>query len=103
MNKRLTMLQNLEASGKADSFALYALAMEYRKEGLSTEALSTFGKLRERDPDYLPMYLMAGQMLVDGGENEKARAWVEAGIDLAAKKGDGKTRSELSNLLETVT
>jgi len=101
MNKRLDMLEKLASSGKADSFALYALAMEYRKEGRTDDALSTFAALRARDPDYLPMYLMASQVLVDEGKSDVAREWLGAGLELATRKGDSKARSELANLLET--
>jgi predicted Zn-dependent protease len=99
-NKRLEMLEKLAGAGKADSFGLYALAMEYRKAGRTGDALATFETLRERDPEYLAMYLMAGQVLADEGRDADARVWLEAGIALATKKGDGKARSELTAALE---
>lgn len=100
MNKRLSMLENLTASGSADAFAWYALALEYRKEQRVDDALRTFESLRERDPEYLPMYLMAGQMLIESDRSAEARAWLTQGIDLARRKGDGKTLSELSAALD---
>jgi hypothetical protein len=100
MSKRLAMLENLAASGKADSFALYALAMEYRSAERSEDALATFARLRAKDAEYLPMYLMAGQLLVDLERNAEARAWLEAGIELATRKGDGKAKNELMAALE---
>jgi tetratricopeptide (TPR) repeat protein len=99
MNKRLEMLEKLAAAGAADSFALYALALEYKREGRSIDALATFEKLREKDGDYLPMYLMAGELLADEGRDAEARAWFEAGIALATKTGDMKARSELEAAL----
>lgn len=100
MNKRLEMLEKLVAEGKADSFGLYALALEYRREGRAADALATFEKLRERDPDYVPMYLMAGQLLLAESRPSDARAWLAAGVERATKKGDGKARSELLSALE---
>jgi hypothetical protein len=99
-NKRLEMLERLAGSGAADSFGLYALAMEYRKVGRTREALATFEALRDRDPDYLAMYLMAGQLLADEDRHLEARGWLEAGVALATKKGDTKARSELMAALE---
>jgi predicted Zn-dependent protease len=99
-NKRLEMLEKLAGAGKADSFGLYALAMEYRKENRTSDAMATFDTLRTRDPDYLPMYLMAGTLLTDLGRNADARAWLEVGILLATKKGDAKARSELNSALD---
>jgi predicted Zn-dependent protease len=102
MNKRLVMLEQMTSSGKADSFAWYALALEYRKEGQSTEALSTFSTLRDKDPNYLPMYLMAGQTAHEAGQAETARTWLTAGIELARQRGDGKTLGELESELATL-
>lgn len=99
MNKRLAFLEQLLQSGKADSFARYALAMEYRKEQRVDDALATFEALREADGDYLPMYLMAGQILIEQGRKPEAKAWLEAGLELARRKGDGKAESELGDAL----
>jgi cytochrome c-type biogenesis protein CcmH/NrfG len=99
MNKRLEMLEKLVQGGKADSFARYALAMEYKKEQRVEDALSTFEALRKVDAEYLPMYLMAGQLLLDENRREDAKPWLEAGIALATKLGDGKARAELEAAL----
>jgi tetratricopeptide (TPR) repeat protein len=99
MNKRLMMLEQLVSEGKADSFGRYALALEYKKEGRVDDALGAFQSLRDADADYLPQYLMAGQMLLDAGRAEHARDWLSAGIELARKKGDGKALGELEDAL----
>ena len=99
MNKRLEMLEKLTRSGTADSFAWYALAMEYRKEKQTELALGTFATLRERDPDYVPMYLMAGQVLLEAGRDAEAVPWLEQGIEKARARGDMKALSELEQAL----
>lgn len=102
MSKRLEMLERMVASGKADAFARYALAMEYRSAGRAADALAAFEALRALQPDYLPMYLMAGQLLIDGNEHGPARPWLEQGIALAVRMGDGKARAELEAALATL-
>ena len=99
MNKRLEMLEKLTSSGKADAFAHYALALEYRKEGRVDDALRAFATLKAEDEGYLPMYLMAGQMLVEAERAAEARGWLEAGLTLARARGDGKTAGELESEL----
>jgi tetratricopeptide (TPR) repeat protein len=99
MNKRLEVLKKMVESGKADSFARYALALECKKEGLIEDSLAAFSALRQADPQYLPQYLMAGQMLIDVGRPDEARDWLEAGLTLAQQKGDGKTAGELQGAL----
>src|SRR6185369_879023 len=102
MNKRLAMLEKLTASAAADSFAFYCLGMEYRKEGRVDEAVATFVNLRTRDVNYLPMYLMAGQMLREAGRLEEAASWLTQGVELATQKNDSKALGELESELATV-
>ena len=98
MSSRLEVIKSMIASGKADAFTRYALAMEYRKAGQLDEALATFDDLRAAEPEYLPMYLMAGQMLAEAGRNDEARVWVEQGLERARGK-DSKAYGELGDLL----
>jgi predicted Zn-dependent protease len=99
MNKRLSMLEKLTQSGSPDPFAWYGLALEYKKEGRTEDAFSAFSTLRARHPDYLPMYLMAGELYVESGRLEEARDWLSAGIELARARSDHKTLSELETAL----
>lgn len=100
MNKRLEMLERLTASGTADSFGWYALALEYRKLGRIDDALRTFEALSEKDPDYLPLYLMAGQMLTAAGRRDEAVPWLERGLSLARRIGNGQAAGELEQALD---
>ncbi len=99
MNKRLAFLEQATGSGTADSFAWYALGLEYRKEGRIDDALRAFGALRDKDPGYLPVYLMAGQTLGEAGRAADAKPWLKAGIALARERGDHKTLGELESAL----
>jgi predicted Zn-dependent protease len=98
-NKRLALLEKLVAAGQADSFAYYGLAMEYRRLGRADEALATFSTLREKDAKYLPMYLMAGQLLLEAGRRDEASEWLKAGIAVAHEKHDAKALGELESAL----
>ena len=102
MNKRLAFLEQHCASPSADSFAFYGLGMEYRKEGRVDDAIATFTKLKAKDPDYEPMYLMAGQALIDAGRAAEARTWLEAGVAVATRKHDSHALGELESALATV-
>jgi predicted Zn-dependent protease len=99
MNKRLEMLEKMTSAGQADAFAWYGLAMEYRKAGRASAALEAFESLREKDANYLPQYLMAGQLLIELGQNTSAADWLRAGIVLAERSGDTKTLGELEQAL----
>jgi hypothetical protein len=66
------------------------------------EALDTFRRLRERDPEYLPMYMMCGTMLASQSDREGAREWLEAGLALAKKQDSQHTASEIEAALEAI-
>jgi predicted Zn-dependent protease len=102
MSKRLAFLEKLVADGKADSFGLYGLALEYRSLGRLDDALATFQTLRERDPDYVAMYLMAGQIFVERGDKTNAIAWLDEGLVVAGKKRDSHAAGELQSLRDSL-
>lgn len=102
-NKRLAMLEKMTATGNADAFGWYGLAMEYRNEGRHDDALRTFETLRERFPDYLAQYLMAGQTLLTMGNPSAAVVWLRQGIEVAQAQGNAKALSELQSALEEAT
>jgi len=99
MSKRLAYLEKITSEGSTDPFAWYGLALEYKTAGRVDDALRTFESLRAKSPDYVPMYLMCGQMLIDAGR-DGARAWLEAGIEAAKAKRDTHALGELEAALE---
>lgn len=99
MNKRLTMLEKLLENGQADSFARYALALEYKKETRFDEALVQFQALREHDPRYIPQYLMTGQLLIELGRTEEARTVLSQGAEAARSAHDHHALGEIESAL----
>jgi predicted Zn-dependent protease len=93
------MLEKMTAGGAGDSFAWYALALEYAGLSRVDDALTTFKALRERDPSYVPMYLMCGTMLQKAQRAAEGREWLLAGIEAARAKGDSHALSELESAL----
>jgi predicted Zn-dependent protease len=98
-SKRLEFLQKLTSSGSVDPFAWYGLAMEYRSLERRDEALATFEALRARNPDYVAMYLMCGQMLEQMGRVDDAKGWLTSGMEAARQKGDTHALGELEGAL----
>jgi predicted Zn-dependent protease len=66
------------------------------------DAVATFGKLRDKDPGYVPMYLMAGQTLIDAGRPAEAKAWLESGVAVATQKRDSHALGELESALASI-
>ena len=102
-SKRLGILLKMTASPSADSFAWYALALEYKGLGRTEDALATFEELRQRDADYVPMYLMCATLLTEAGRPADAKDWLVRGLVVARKKGDGHAESEMQAALSVLS
>lgn len=96
---RRQMLEEFVAKKPDDAFCRYGLAMECMNSGDPNAADSHFRALVERTPDYIPAYLMYGQLLARESRNEEARLILSNGIAEADKKGDQHARSEMETLL----
>ena len=98
--KRLRMLEKMIAGGSRDPFVRYARALELRGLGELDQALSALSEVRDLHPEYVPTFLMAGQIAIDLAKNAAARDWLQAGVALAARVGDEHARSELQSALD---
>ena len=86
------MLRKMAAAKPDDPFPAYGLAMELTKQGADDEARSAFADLVRRHPDYIPSYLMYGNLLATTGARDEAAAVYAAGIEAATRAGDDHAR-----------
>lgn len=100
MNKRLEMLEKMIAQGSKDPFVRYARALELRAAGELDAALSALEQVRELHPEYVPTFLMAGQIATQLGRSDDARAWYGQGIEAAKAARDEHARTELQAALD---
>ncbi|MHB8502032.1 MAG: tetratricopeptide repeat protein [Candidatus Acidiferrales bacterium] len=96
---RRQMLEEFVAKKPDDAFSRYGLAIECMNSGDPTAADAHFRALIERNADYIPAYLMYGQLLARESRNDEARQVLSSGMAAAAKKGDDHARSEMETLL----
>lgn len=97
---RIAMLKEFLAENPADAFARYGLAMEYSKSGQIESALAEFRIITEKNPDYVPAYQMAGQMLHEAERADEARQWLQNGMAAARRAGNQHAASEMQGLLD---
>jgi predicted Zn-dependent protease len=97
---RRQQLEEMLREDPGDPFLWYGLAMEQAGAGEHEAALRTFDELRRRDPDYVPAYLQAGQLLARLDREEEARAVFQIGIAVARKKGDLHAAGEMEGFLD---
>jgi tetratricopeptide (TPR) repeat protein len=97
---RVAVLKEFLADNPNDAFARYGLAMEYSKAGDTASALAEYQKIVNTNPDYVPAYQMAGQMLLTAGRDEEARQWFMNGIAAARRTGNQHAQEEMQTLLD---
>lgn len=95
MNRLETLLE-LYSESPEDSFVIYGLALEYINSDLH-KARSYFDILLKEHPDYLATYYQAGKLYEKLALSDKALDIYNTGIQLALKKKDFHTESELQS------
>ena len=96
------MLTEILTQQPNDAFARYGLGMAYSEAGRSEEALAEFALLHLNNPDYVPGYQMAGQLLVKLGRNDEARQILAAGVAAAERTRNSHALSEMQALLDDI-
>jgi Flp pilus assembly protein TadD len=96
---RLETLRRIAAQRPTDPFPRYGLAMELKQQGQLEEAVTVFRELQASTADYVPQYLMHGQLLTQLGREAEARRVLSDGLAVATQKGDGHAASELQSAL----
>jgi tetratricopeptide (TPR) repeat protein len=83
-----------------DSFARYAVALEYNSRKEHAKALEYLSELRRRDPDYVAAYFQLGHIYTGMDEWEKAEEALTEGIKVAKRTGDLHSASEMQAALD---
>src|SRR6266404_2561856 len=96
---RRQMLEEFVAKKPDDAFSRYGLAMECMNSGDPRAADEHFRALLQSNADYIPAYLMYGQLLARESRTAEAKHILSTGIVTAAKKGDQHASSEMEALL----
>ncbi|HKW56474.1 MAG TPA: hypothetical protein VJN42_03875 [Candidatus Acidoferrum sp.] len=96
---RRQKLEEFVANKPDDAFSRYGLALECMNSGDMAAADTQFRLLLQRNSDYVPAYLMYGQLLARESRTEEARRVISRGIAAATEKGDGHAQSEMEALL----
>jgi len=100
--QRLAAFRDALARRPDDPFARYSVAMALRSAGDGPGAVAEFRETTRRAPDYVPSYLMLGQVLVELGLHGEALSAFEEGIAAARRRADGHAERELEGAAEAV-
>ncbi len=100
---RRQMLEEFVAKNPGDAFSRYSLALECMNSGDAAAADLHFRLLLERNADYVPAYLMYGQLLARESRADEAKKILSSGMAAAAKMGNEHARSEMEALLNDLS
>jgi Tfp pilus assembly protein PilF len=99
---RIAQLRKFVEAQPQEAFPRYALALELKAQGDDEAAAAELRALLEKVPDYLAAYLQLGMLLQTLGRAADAKDAFRRGQELARRKGDGHTLSELTSALEAL-
>jgi tetratricopeptide (TPR) repeat protein len=99
-DSRVAALKEILEANPDDTFARYALGMEYSGAGETDAALAEFQHLLAASPDYTNAYFMAAQALARAERNEEAKAMLQQGIECARRTRNQHALSEMEAMLD---
>lgn len=97
---RIQLLKSFIEKDPSDPFNSYALALEYVKSGLHSEAQQLFANLLASHPNYLPVYYHFGQLLEKINQQKRAIEIYIRGEHVAKEQVNIKTMNELRSARE---
>ena len=97
---RMAALKELLEANPNDTFARYALGMEYSGAGETDAALAEFKFLIASQPDYTNAYFMAAQALARAERNDEAKQMLQHGIECARRTRNQHALSEMEAMLD---
>jgi Tfp pilus assembly protein PilF len=98
--ERLQQLKSILEQDPCNTFARYALGMEYSSAGQTDPALGEFRTLLEVDANYANAFFMGAQALQLAGRTEESMQWLRDGIACAQRVGNRHAQSEMQTMLE---
>ncbi len=100
MSDRLPQLLAFLAKDQNDPFIYYGLALEYRSMGNFAESEAYFRTLLTDFKDYVPAYMMFGQLLIEQNRKAEAKQILLTGIEMGRTAKETHAVSEMNALLD---
>lgn len=97
---RIQLLKGILEQDPANTFARYALGMEYSGRGETDAAVAAFRELIATNPDYTNAYFMAAQALSNAERKDEAKELLRRGIEAAKRTNNRHAENEMTALLE---
>jgi predicted Zn-dependent protease len=99
---RRELLEEMLAASPHDTFLRYGVAMELAREGRAADAVARLRSLIADQPNYVPAYFQAAQILLRDAEVANASQLLRDGIAAAQANSDLHAAEEMSALLAQI-
>jgi tetratricopeptide (TPR) repeat protein len=99
-SERVEHLKSILAQDPRNTFARYALGMEYMAAGETDSALQEFRVVLEVDANYANAFFMGAQALEEAERIAEAVQWLREGIVCAQRAGNKHAETEMQSMLE---
>jgi tetratricopeptide (TPR) repeat protein len=96
----MEQLKSILEQDARNTFARYALGMEYSSSGQTESAVQEFRALLELDANYANAFFMGAQALQHAGRTDEAIQWLRDGIACAQRVKNHHAESEMQSLLD---
>ena len=103
LSDRKTQLIEMLTEQPGDDFLRYALAMEHAKHKDVESALKLYDELMQQESPYVPAFFMAGQLLAQEGESERAVPILESGVAEAERQGNAHAAGEMREYIAIIS
>ncbi|MBC7382522.1 MAG: tetratricopeptide repeat protein [Bacteroidia bacterium] len=101
--QRIEKLLQMIAENEDDTFALYALGMEFEALTQFNLAVIYFNKVLKLEPDKVAVYYRLATIMHATGNDEKAISLLNKGLELLKISSDQKTINEFKSLIDEIS
>ena len=99
VDERIAQFEHMAAEDPDNDMAHFSLGGAYLQAGRHAEAARSLQRALELNPEMSKAYQLAGEALIEAGEQARAVEVLEAGFQVAAAKGDMMPKQAIVDVL----
>jgi Fe-S cluster biosynthesis and repair protein YggX len=102
LDERIAQFEKMAGEDQDNDMAHFSLGSAYLQAGRHEEAAISLQRSIEINADLSKAYQLAGQALIESGQQDKAVPILEAGYKIAAQRGEIPPRDAIAGLLSGI-
>jgi Fe-S cluster biosynthesis and repair protein YggX len=102
LDERIGQFEKMAVEDPNNDMAHFSLGSAYLQAARPEEAAQSLQRAIEINADLSKAYQLAGQALIESGQQDKAVPILEAGYEIAARKGEIPPRDAIAGLLSGI-